>query len=694
MPTQHYYSVCPHDCPDTCGVLTEVEDGRAVRFRGDPRHPVTAGWLCAKVNPYLTHVYHPERLRHPLRRVGAKGGGRWARVSWEEAIGEIAERWRRIIARYGAQAILPYSYSGTLGLVQMEVCNTRFWNRLGASRLLRTICGVAAESAVQATLGARHAPPYEHVRDSRLVLIWGHNPVSTAPHFMPHLRQARRRGCEVVVIDPRRTRTARGADLHVAPRPGTDAALALGMAHVIVAENRHEEHWLRAHTVGWEALRARLAAYPPERVAAITGLEEALIVELARRYATRRPALIRIADGINRNRNGGQSVRAICALPALTAQYGVRGGGLAYSTSDYIKWDRAALHHREGCPPKGRKVNMNRLGAALTGEVREPPIMSLYVYGSNPAAVAPNAGLVVTGLKRADLFTVVHEQFLTDTADLADIVLPATSQLEHTDLHRAYGHTVLGYNQAAVAPLGESKSNWEVLGLLARAMGFDEPWLQQTPDEVIDEILTATAAHTPALRGVTLARLQREGAVTLAVEPEVPFADLRFPTPSGKVELYCEALAEQGVDPLPAWVDNADAGSAPAGCASGDALELITPAAHHFVTSTFANHPELARREGEPIIEIHPRDAEARGIANGDRVRVENARGWCSLRAVVTEGVRRGVAASPKGFWSKHTGGRNVNWTTSDALADMAGQSTFHTNRVWVRRVPEEPARG
>ncbi|NIR30943.1 MAG: molybdopterin oxidoreductase family protein [Gammaproteobacteria bacterium] len=689
MSRQEIYGVCPHDCPDTCGVLTEVENGRAVRFRGDPQHPVTAGWLCAKVNPYLEHVYHPERLRHPVRRAGTKGGGRWQRITWDRAIAEIAERWQDIRARHGAEAILPYSYSGTLGLVQMEVCNTRFWNRLGASRLLRTICGVAAGSAVQATLGACHAPPYEHVRASRSVFIWGHNPVSTAPHFMPHLRRARRQGCYVVVIDPRRTRTARGADLHVAPRPGTDAALALGMARVIVDEGLHDENWLQTNTVGWEPLRSRLADYPPERVAAITGLDCSLVIELARRYASHQPALIKIADGINRNRNGGQSVRAICALPAITGQYGVYGGGLAYTTNDYLRWDPAALHHREGCPPKGRKVNMNRLGAALAGEMRDPPILSLYVYGSNPAAIAPNARLVVEGLKREDLFTVVHEQFLTDTAELADMVLPATSQLEHTDLHRGYGHTVLAYNHAAVAPLGESKSNWEVLGLLARALGFEEPWLHQSPDEVIAEILAATAAHAPALRGVTLERLRREGAVPLNIGPTVPFADLRFPTASGKVELYCEALSAQGVDPLPAWVPNPDPDPPPPGCERDQGLDLITPAAHHFVTSTFANQAELLRREGEPVIEIHPEDAERRGIASGDRVVVENARGSCALRALVTEGVRRGTAASPKGFWSKHNGGRNINWTTSDVLADLAGQSTFHTNRVWVRRAPD-----
>jgi anaerobic selenocysteine-containing dehydrogenase len=692
MSTSMVYGACPHDCPDTCGVVTEVVDGRAVNFYGDPDHPVTAGWLCAKVRPYLNHVYHPDRLRHPLRRSGPKGSGQWQPITWDEAIAEIGRRWREIIAAYGAEAILPYNYSGTLGLVQMGVAGTRFWNRLGASQLEHAICGAAAEHAVEMTLGSRHSQPYADVTASELVIIWGHNPVSTAPHFMPFLRQAQRQGTKLVVIDPRRTRTAKSADWHLAPLPGSDGALALGLAHVIVAEGRHDEAWLAAHTVGWPELRARLEDYPPERVAALTGLAESDVVALARLYAGSRPALIKIADGLNRNRNGGQNVRAVCVLPALTGQYGVHGGGLAYSTSGYLKWDAAALNHWHECPPPARSVNMNRLGAALTGEVADPPLMSLFVFGANPAAVSPNAGLIVQGLMRDDLFTVVHELFLTDTADTADIVLPATSQLEQADLHKAYGHTLLTYNHQAIPPLGECKSNWEVMGLLAREMGFDEPWLHQTVDEAIEEILAATAAHNPLLAGITLERLKRERSVPLAVETSTPFSGGRFPTPSGKVELYSRRLAEEGIDPLPGWLPNEDDGAAglldplpdPAG-----ALTLVTGAAHHFVTSSLANQPDLLAREGEPFVEINPEDAAARGIAAGDRVIVANGRGWCRLRAVLTDAVRPGVLASPKGRWSKLDGGRNVNWTTSDELGDMAGQSTFHSNCVWICRENE-----
>jgi anaerobic selenocysteine-containing dehydrogenase len=684
---QQIRGVCPHDCPDTCGVITDVHDGRAVGFRADPEHPITRGWLCAKVRPYLDHVYHPERLLYPLRRTGPKGSGQWERVTWQAAIEEIAGRWREIITQDGAEAILPYSYSGTLGLVQMTVSSARLWNRLGASQLRRSICGAAAELAVESTLGSRRSPPYADVLHSKLVILLGNNPVSTGPHFMPFLRQARDRGCRVVVIDPCRTRTAQGADWHLAPLPGTDGALAMGVARLLVENGWHDQTWLDAHTVGWPALRERLTAFPPERVAAVTGLEVGAVRELARLYATTRPALIKIADGINRNRNGGQNVRAVCALPAIAGQYGTRGGGLAYSTSGYLQWDAAAVYHWDGCPPPGRVINMNRLGAALCGEARHPPVRSLYVFGANPAASSPNAGRIVEGLQRDDLFTVVHELFLTDTADHADLVLPATSQLEQTDLHKAYGHTLLTYNRPAIEPLGESKSNWEVMGLLARALGFEEPWLRQSADEVIDEVLLATAAREPALQGVTAERLRAEGAVPLAVSAEPPFADGRFPTPSGKVELYCRRLADAGSDPLPgSFIDDVDEGGANESWHPADSLWLVSGASHHFVSSSLANQAGLRARAGPPALEIHPADAARRGISTGDEIVIENSRGACRLRALVSDAVRSGVISSPKGYWAKCAGGRNVNWTTSDALADLAGQSTFHSNRVWVRR--------
>jgi anaerobic selenocysteine-containing dehydrogenase len=686
---------CPHDCPDTCATLVEVRDGVAVRFGPDPDHPITRGWLCAKVRPYLERVYAADRLEYPLRRVGPKGEDCcWQRIGWEEAIAEITGRWREIIAEDGAAAILPYSFSGTLGLLQLGICNTRLWNRMGASGLERSICGAAAEAAVNATIGARWSPDPRDVRHSKLVIIWGHNPASTSPHFMPFLRQAQRGGAHVVVIDPRRTTTARSADEHVRPRPATDGALALGLMHVLFAEGLHDEAWLRRHAVGWEELRDRAADYPPERVAAITGLAAATIVALARRYGTTKPALLKFADGIQRHGNGGQTVRALACLPAVIGQYGVRGGGLGYSTSGYVAWDGAAVGHWAECPPTPRVINMNRLGAALTGEVTDPPIRSLYVFCSNPVAASPNAGLIVEGLRRDDLFTVVHEQFLTDTARYADIVLPATSQLEHVDLHRPYGHRSLQYNHAAIAPRGEAKCNWDVMRLLAAGMGYDEPWLKQTAEEVLAEVIDATRAKSPLLTGITMERLQAEGTVELHFPPgrEVPFADCHFPTPSGKVELSSETMARRGLDPLPDYRPPAEFARALAVTNGHEPLVLLTAAAHHFVTTSFANQASLQAKEGTPFVEINPHDAAARGIADGAQVVVENARGWCTLRAVVTDDVPAGVAVAPKGHWAKNSpDGRNVNWTTPDALADLAGQSTYHSNLVEIRPVERYP---
>jgi anaerobic selenocysteine-containing dehydrogenase len=463
----------------------------------------------------------------------------------------------------------------------------------------------------------------------------------------------------------------------------------MGLAAILVREQLHNEAWLGAHAAGWPDFHSRLEEFPLDRVAQETGLPGQAIIDLAHRYASCRPALIKIADGINRNPNGGQIVRAICALPSLTGQYGVRGGGLAYSTSGYFPWSREAVHHWEGCPPPGRTINMNRLGAALLGEATDPLIRSLFVFGANPAASTPHTGRILDGLRRDDLFTVVHDLFLTDTADYADLVLPATSQLEHTDLHKAYGHTYLTYNRAAIEPLGECKSNWDVMGLLARALGFFEPWLHQSADEVIHEVLTATARACPAFRGITLERLKVENRAPLALDGQPPFAGGRFPTPSGKVELYSKALAAAGVDPLPGrFVPGDDGGVQPddQAWAGSEALYLLTGASHHFVSSSLASQKGLLERAGSPFVEVHPDDASARGITDGDTVIVENGRGSSQLRAVVTDAVRPGVLVSPKGRWSKLSGGTSVNWTTSDALGDMAGQSTFHSNRVWLRR--------
>ncbi len=689
---------CPHDCPDTCGTITEVQHGRAIAFRGDKDHPYTQGWLCAKVRPYLDRVYHPDRLLHPLRRVGPKGSGQWQRISWDEAIEEVSTRWKDLIAEYGAASILPYSFSGTLGIVQNAISASRFWNRMGASGLERSICGAAAEAAVTMTYGSRWAPDPRDVVHAKLVIIWGHNPASTGPHFVPFLREAQRNGTRLIVIDPRRTLTARSADEHIRPRPATDGALALGMINVIFSEGLHDEDWLERNTIGWRELCERAGEYPLDRVAAITGIDAETIRSLAVRFASTSPSLIKFADGIQRHGNGGQTVRAIASLPAVAGHVGKRGGGLMYSTSGYSSWNDEVTGHASECPPVPRIINMNRLGAALTGEATEPPVKSLYVFNANPVTSTPNAPLTIQGLMREDLFTVVHELFMTDTALYADIVLPATSQLEQTDLNRGYGHRWLQYNAPAIEPLGEAKSNWDVMRLLSRAMGFEEPWLHQTVDEVIEEILEGSRESNPFIQGITLERLKREGTVPLNFEMRgaVPFADGQFPTPSRKLELKCDAMSSLGLDPLPSYTPPAEFRDYQPG--EDKRIVLISGAAHHFVSSSLANVLKLQHKEGTPSIEINPRDADSRGIRHGADVIVSNARGWCRLRAIVTDDVPVGVAVAPKGQWAQNSpDGRNVNWTTSDATADLAGQSTFHSNLVEVQpatgaALPQESA--
>lgn len=678
---------CPHDCPDTCATITEVQAGRAVAFYANSAHPVTQGWLCAKVRPYLERVYAPDRVLYPLRRLGKKGEDRWERIGWAAAIDAITTRWKALIATDGAAAILPYSYSGTLGLLQSAIASARLWNRMGACGLERSICGAAAELAVEATLGARWAPDPTDVLESKLVVIWGHNPASTGPHFMPLLRRAQKQGAYVVVIDPRRTTTARSADLHIRPRPATDGALALGLMHVMFAEGLHAEAWLEAHTVGWRALRERVAAYPPDRVAELTGVPTATIIDLARRYATTKPALLKTADGVQRHGNGGQTFRALCCLPAVVGQYGVRGGGLFYSTGGYAKWNGEAVGRASECPTAPRMVNMNRLGAALLGEVDDPPVRALYVFAANPVTSAPNAGLIVEGMLREDLFTVVHEQFMTDTARYADIVLPATTQLEHSDLHKAYGQRNLQYNHAAIEPLGEAKSNWDVMRLLAAGMGYTEPWLFEDAETALRGVFEVTQRTNPFLAGITFERLQQEGWVPLTFAPggEVPFADGIFPTDSGKVELFSTKMQALGLDPLPDYAVPAEFRAHWDVEALGHPLILISSASHHYVSSSMANQPSLMAKEGTPFVEIHPIDAAARTISDGDMVRVANRRGWCELQALVTDDVPPGVVVAPKGPWAHHSAqGRNINWTTPDAVADLAGQSTFHSNLVTV----------
>jgi anaerobic selenocysteine-containing dehydrogenase len=687
---QIIHGVCPHDCPDTCSFHVTVRDGVAVEIKGDARHPVTRGFLCVKVNNYLERTYNETRILTPRRRVGPKGLGLFEEITWDEALDEIAARFKAIVATDGPEAILPYNYSGTLGKLHNESMDYRFFNRLGASELDRTICSVAGGEAILHTLGAKTGTDPETYVHSKLIVVWGSNPVSTNPHLMPFIKQARHRGAQMVVIDPRRTRTAAQADWHIQPQPGTDAALALGVMHILIAEGLTDPAYIAAHTHGYDALKERAMAYPPARVAAITGLAEDEIVRFARMYGTTAPAVIRVNYGMQRHSNGGMMIRTVACLPALTGSYGTLGGGLTLSTSGGPKLNDAALRRPDLRATPARHVNMIAIGDALTGDL-DPPIRVMYVYNANPAAAAPDQQRVRDGLLRDDLFLVVHDPFFSDTTRYADIVLPATTQLEQMDLHTAYGTYYLSLNQPAVAPLGQSVCNTEVFRLLAARMDFAEPCFRDTDEDLIDQALVSDHPH---MRGITRARLMAEGFVRLNVSapgtPYTSYADGIFPTPSGKIEFYSEALAALGLDPLPTHTPLAESADGSPDLHAKYPLALLTPSTHHFLNTTFGNVPSLIHKEGTPFIELNTADAAARGIAHGETVRVFNDRGETFLMAVVGAATKPGVAVAPAIWWDgQHKKRSGINALTSQRTSDMGGGATFYTNLVEVQRTED-----
>ena len=678
-------AVCPLDCPDTCSMRVTVRDGVAVDLRGDLEHPFTRGFLCQKMARYLDRVYSPDRLAHPLRRVGPKGSGRFERVSWDEALAEVAERFAAIArSSDGPQAILPYSYYGTMGKLQASSLDRRFFHRLGASILDRTICASAGGAGYEYTtgLGRLGADPMA-VPGCKLILNWGSNTAHTNSHLWSLMIRARKRGATLVTIDPYRSPTAARSDWHIQPRPGTDAALALGLMHVLWRDGLTDDDYLERATIGADRLRRRaLDEYPVDRVAAITGVEPSTIEELARRYAADRPSLIRLNYGLQRHHGGGMAVRTITCLPALVGAWRDHGGGALLSTSGTYEFDMAALTRPDLSPPGTRVVNMNRLAEALDGDLPGPPVKALYVYNCNPAAVAPDQRKVLEGLRRDDLFTVVHEQFPTDTVDYADIVLPATTQLEHVDLHGSYGHHFVMLNAPSIAPLGEARSNNDVFRALAARLGF-EPDL--FPD---DEALVCQALDGgPTIREITLERLREESSIRLDLpEKYAPFADGVFPTPSGKCELYSGRMLEAGLDPLPTYIPPREDPQARPDLAESYPLQLLSPPRPQFLNSTFANSPTHRQAAGDPTIEMSAEDAEGRGLADGEWAEVYNARGAFLARVALTGAVRPGVAVATGLYWNKLVPGRgNANRTTSTALTDMGGGATFFDNLVEVR---------
>jgi anaerobic selenocysteine-containing dehydrogenase len=675
------HSVCALDCPDTCSLLINVDSGKGSHLRGDPAHPVTRGFLCGKVARYLDREYSPDRLLYPQKRVGAKGEGKFERISWDEALDTIADRLRRVSDEFGPEAILPYSFAGTMGLLQGSSMDRRFFHRLGASRLDRTICSSAGGEALKQTLGFRYGTEPEQFRHSKLIIAWAANVLATNVHLWPFIVEARRNGARLYTIDPIHTRTVKLADKNFAIYPGSDLALALGLMHVIIGEKLHDADYIANYTNGFDALAERARQFPPERVEQLTGIPREDVVSLAREYATTRPAVIRMNYGIQRSERGGSAARAVAALPALIGSWREVGGGLQLSTSSAFHFDKAGLELPElqQRSPMGREtriVNMVELGKALT-QLKDPPVKAMVVYNSNPAAVAPNQNLVLSGMRREDLFTVVLEQFQNDTADHADILLPATTFLEHTDLYLAYGHYHLQLARPAVSAPGEAKSNVEVFRLLAERLGFDDPCFADSEDDMIRTLLNS--GH-PFLQGITLERLDREHSVRLNVAPDsdpyLPFAQGGFGTPSGKCEFGAEALHYE--PPTESRLGSPE-------LRARFPLELIPSKSHDSMNSTFGNDASAVGQTA--TLFLHVEDARSRGIENGDRVRVFNHRGSCTLIASVNGVVRVGVVLAPSVRWNKLAPDRrNINVLTSDRLTDIGGGATFYSCLVDVEK--------
>jgi molybdopterin guanine dinucleotide-containing S/N-oxide reductase-like protein len=731
------HAACPHDCPDACGVLITIEDGRATKIQGDPEHPVTRGFLCAKVAKYLDRVYAPGRVLYPMRRVAPKGIAAHAsskadeasaaplpsfarhgqpgaaaptqafqRITWDEALDEITRNFRRIIADNGPEAILPYSYGGTLGALNGASMDRRFFHRLGASRLERTICSSAGEEGLKSVIGIKLGTEPEQFAHSRYIIAWGANIHGNNVHLWPFIEEARHKGAKLVVIDPYRTRTAKCADWYLPINPGTDAALALGLMHVIIGEKLYDADYVASYTLGFEELKARVREYPPEKVAAWTGISSGDMRQLAHEYATERPSVIRVNYGIQRSECGGMAMRAVAMLPCLIGSWKEVGGGLQLSLSGSFGLDKQALEMPElmekalGRP--ARVVNMVQLGTALNS-LDDPPVKALFVYNSNPAAVCPNHNEVVRGLKRTDLFTVVHEQFFTDTCDYADLVLPATTFFEHKDLQAAYGHYYLQVSNQAMEPVGECRSNVELFRALAERMGFEDDCFRETVDSMIERSLDS---KNPWLQGITRERLEREhrirlnfGAGTLVPAPTtvvartgedarpstffLPFAQGKFATPSGKAEFYSESLKRIGLDPVVAFTPPEE--SRHGSKAAAFPLELLARKPDNHLNSTFSNLPSV--RQMEPWmgkLEMHSTDAEARGIRAGDNVRIFNSRGEIILQAMVDGSVPVGVVAARLDWARFGPGARNINVLTSEKLGDMGNAATFYSVCVEV----------
>lgn len=689
MTTTQVRAVCPHDCPDTCAMLVTVEDGVAIAVKGDPDHPTTAGVLCTKVSRYTERTYHAERLLYPLRRIGAKGEGKFERISWDEALRTIAARLKPIAER-APQAILPYSYCGTMGLVQGESMSMRFFNKIGASLLDRTVCATAGATGYKYTIGAAVGTDMEQFQNAKLIIIWGGNPIASNLHFWTRAQEAKRNGAKLIAIDPYRSLTAEKCHQHIALLPGTDAALALGLMHVLIAEDLLDHDYIDQYTLGFEQLKARAAEWTPERAAETCGITATEVVELARLYGgtakAGEPVAIRTNYGVQRVRGGGMAVRNIACLPALVGAWRHPAGGVQLSSSGSFPTNKPLLQRTDLLTSPSRTINMTTIGDDLlrpSSPEFGPAIEAVIVYNSNPLAIAPDSSKVEAGFRREDLFTVVLEHFQTDSADYADIVLPATTQLEHVDAHTSFGHLYMMANNAAIAPLGEAKPNTEIFRLLAAAMGFDDPCFKETDDE-----LAAQAFNTADVRAVHFdwESLKRTGWQKLNM-PQAPFAQGGFTTPSGKCEFYSAAMAADGLDPLPTYLPPYESVASNPQLAKKYPLAMISPPARNFLNSTFVNVKSLRSAEGEPHLDIHPDDAAERGIVDAEMVRIYNDRGTFIAKARVTDKARAGLVVGLSVWWKKlGRDGKNANEVTSQRLTDMGRAPTFYDTLVQVER--------
>ena len=688
-------AACPHDCPDTCALLVTVEDGVATEVRGDPEHPTTAGVLCTKVARYVERTYSPDRILYPMRRVGKKGEGKFERISWDAALTEIATRLKPIAER-DPEAILPYSYCGTMGLVQGEAMSMRFFNKLGASLLDRTICATAGFTGYKYTVGASIGTDMEQFQDAKLIIIWGGNPIASNLHFWMRAQEAKRRGAKLIAIDPYRSLTAEKCHQHIALLPGTDAALALGLMHVLIAEDLLDHAYIADHTLGFDALKERALEWTPQRTADTCGITAQEVIDLARLYGSTAlggaPVAIRCNYGVQRARGGGMAVRNMACLPALVGAWRHAAGGIQLSTSGSFPANKAKLQRPDllaGRTP--RTINMTTIGDDLLKPASPdfgPQVEAVIVYNANPLAIAPDSAKVQQGFEREDLFTVVLEQFQTDSADYADILLPATTQLEHVDAHLAYGHLYMMANNAAIAPMGEAKPNSEIFRLLAARMGLTDPCFAESDDELAAQAFDKT--HTRAIH-FDWESLKQKGWQKLNM-PDAPFADGGFPTPSGKCEFYSATMANDGLDPLPAYIAPYESVASNPVLAKRYPLAMISPPARNFLNSTFVNVQSLRATEGEPHLDIHPNDAAARGIVHGDMARIFNDRGSFVAKARVTEKARPGLVVGLSIWWKKLSkDGKNANEVTSQRLTDMGRAPTFYDTLVQVEKASPRP---